>query len=158
MISPRGLLTQLRTGLRNLVSEILAFLRKPSQVIRGLLAPREKEDEIPEAWLHPETEEEETPDIPSPLVAIEPSIVFEGSLKKRFKLKSPSWLMKGKRILAFMLFLGCIVSIIGLVFTFPLGLIFVIPTLIINLDYLLKTQPKTNRMRWYMLKDVEDVE
>lgn len=154
----RDLIHQLKTGLRNLIMEILGIFKNPFGFIGKLFSPKEEEIEIPEAWKNPDGIITEEPSISVTPVAIEPSIVFEEPMKPGFKIKSPPWFLKSKRVLAFILFIGCCISAIGLIFTFPTGLIFVIPTGIINLDYLLKTQSKTNRMRWYILDDVEELE
>lgn len=157
MISIRGLIQQLKTGLRNLIIEILGIFKTPFQYIRKLFSPKEEEIEIPEEWKNPEAVIEEAPVSVTP-VAVEPLIVFKEPMKTRFRIRAPSWFLKSKRLLALFLLIGCCISAVGLVFTFPIGLVFVIPTAIINLDYLLKTQSKVDRMLWYMLPDLEEVE
>lgn len=153
----RDLINQLKTGLRNLILEIWILLKKPYLFIRGLLSPREKEIEIPEAWKNPGTEVAINPVPPTP-VAVEPSIVFKESVRGRFDIRMPPWFLKTKRMLAFVLLIGSCVSVVGLIFTFPVGLLFTIPTVIVILDYLIKTRPKTSRMRWYILTDLEEEE
>jgi len=155
----RDLINQLKTGLRNLILEIWLLLKKPYLFIRGLLSPREEEVEIPEAWKNPEGITNPVPlPVPPTPVAVEPSIVFKEPTRPRFDIRMPPWFLKTKRMLAFVLLIGSCVSIIGLILTFPVGLVFTIPTAIIILDYLIKTRPKTSRMRWYILPDLEEEE
>lgn len=154
----RDLIHQLKSGIINLIIEILGLFKRPFEYIGKLFSPKEEEIEIPEEWRNPGGIITEEPAISVTPVLVEPSIVFEEPMKTGFRIRPPSWFLKSKRVLAFILFIGCCISAIGLIFTFPTGLIFVIPTGIINLDYLLKTQSKTNRMRWYILDDVEELE
>ncbi len=153
----RDLIHQLKTGLRNLIMEIWLLFKKPYLFIRDLISPREKEIEIPEAWKNPNVEVITNP-VPLTPVAVEPSIVFKEPVRGRFGIKMPPWFLKTKRMLAFVLLIGSCISMIGLIYTFPVGLLFAIPTTIIILDYLIKTRPKTSRMRWYILTDLEEEE
>ena len=157
MSAIRDIIQQMKTGIRNLIMEIWVLLKKPYLFIRGLLSPQEEEIEIPEAWKNPSTEVAINPVSPTP-VAVEPSIVFKESIRTRFDVRMPPWFLKAKRILAFVLLIGSCISMVGLIFTFPVGLLFTIPTAIIILDYLIKTQSKTSRMCWYMLRDLEEEE
>ena len=151
----RDLFQQMKTGIRNMITEVQNIFKSLYMFVLGLFSPREKEIEIPESWKNPGTEVIPVP-VPSTPVAVEPSIVFKEAVKSRFIIRLPSWFLKAKQMLAFVLLVGSCISIVGLIFTFPLGLIFTIPTAVINLDYLIKTRPKTNMMRWYILPDLEE--
>lgn len=156
MISISDLVKQLRMGIRNLFLLVLGFFKIPRQLFNKTFAPRVEEDEIPESWLKPESVESVELISQITPVAVEPSIVFEEPTAKIFTVKSFPWVIKVKRLLAFFVFFGCLISTFGLVTTFPLGLAFVIPTAVINLDYLLKTQPKKTKYAMHILDDMED--
>ncbi len=156
MIQIRGLIQQMKVGIRNLILEVKAVFKSLLSFIAGIGTPREKEVEIPEAWRNPSTEVVIANPAPSIQIAVEPSIVFKDTLKTRFGIRSPLWFLKAKRTVAFLLLVGSCVSIIGLLFTFPAGLFFTVPTAIINLDYLIKTRAKNNMMRLHILPDLEE--
>ena len=155
MIGIRDLIQQMKTGIRNLIMEIWVLLKKPYLFIRGLISPQEEEIEIPESWKNPGTEIVINPVPPIP-IAVEPSIVFKEPTKGKFDVRMPPWFSKTKQMLAGLLLVGCCISMFGLIFAFPVGLIFVVPTTCIILDYLIKIRPRTSRASWYMLRDLEE--
>jgi len=108
-------------------------------------------------WIDQGLEKETDPDPDDVEVAVEPSIVFEESIKPGFNFKSPTWFLKIKRVTALLIFVGCSITVINLVTGFRWGLLFVVPTAIINLDYLFKTQPKTSKYAMHILDDVEEL-
>ncbi len=154
MSSFQDLFAKLKTRIKNLVSVVLGVLKNSRSFLDNRLSPRVEEDEIPESWLNPGAV---SLDAISPMtpVAVEPSIAYDVPMKNVFRIMIPSGFMKLKRLTAFFLFLGCLVSSIGLIGNFPAGLLFVVPTTIINLDYLIKTQPKTTKYATHILDDVE---
>ena len=125
--------------------------------IDKLAKPQEEELEIPESWKNSEVEEAVEPVSTLNPIAVDPLIVFRDESKNGLRTITPLWYMKLKRVTAFLLFLGCIISIINLVTSFPAGLFFVVPTMIINLDYLMKTQPKTTKYAMHILDNVEEL-
>jgi len=154
----RDLIHQMKTGIRNLLMEIWVLLKKPYLFVRDLLSPPEKEIEIPESWKNPNPGVVTTPPVPSTPVAVKPSIVFKEPTKGRFDVRMPPWFLKTKRTLAGLLLVGCCISMVGLIFAFHVGLVFVIPTTIIIVDYLIKIRPKASTVSWYMLRDLEEEE
>lgn len=146
------------TRVRNLFLALVAILKKPRQFISKLFAPKVKpEIDMTQYWIDKGLEEEADPDPDAVEVAVEPSIVFEESVSNGFSFKSPTWFLKIKRVTALLIFVGCSISVINLVTGFRWGLLFVVPTAIINLDYLFKTQPKTTKYAMHILDDVEEL-
>ena len=143
----------MKTGLRNLIAEIRTSVKDLKASVGNIGKKKNEEDLIPDHWKTPDT----MPTIKEPIapVAVEPTIIYEFPVKSRLRLYQPTWFIKVKRIVLFLILIGSCLSSIGLVITFPFGLILTIPTALINFDYLLKTQPKSPTMRWDLLSDIE---
>ena len=153
MTDDNSLTTQMKTGLRNLIEEIRTSVIDLKTSVGNIGTKKDEEDLIPEHWKNPDA----LPPIKEPIspVAVEPTIIYELPTKPRLRLYQPTWFIKIKRIVVFIILIGSCLSSIGLVLTFPFGLILTIPTAFINFDYLLKTQPKSPTMRWDLLPNIE---
>lgn len=138
--------------------------------IRDLFKRRKKkeEPEIPEEWktpgdepvVEPVTEEGETnpTSITSIPTKVEPQLVYDEPKRGRRKIRIPG-LYKAKRVTAFILLVANVVGGIGIILTNPVGLIYFVPTIIILLDYLLKT-PRRSTGKWYkeLVDNIEEEE
>ena len=143
---------------RNLISGIKHSFRKLVTSVKDMGSPKLKEVPIPEHWIDPTITTTLPPVEPTVPVAIEPSIIYEQPIKPGIHLYQPTWFIKVKRIVVFIILIGACASSIGLLSTSPFGLVFTIPTVLLNLDYLLKTQPRSPTMRWDILPDIEKEE
>jgi len=149
----QGFISQMKTGVQNFVSEVKLIIERTKIFIGDIRTPKIKEVAIPEHWKDPSAVVPvQGPTAP---VAVEPTIVYEQLRKPKLQIAQPKWFIKVKRIVVFVILLGTCASSIGLILTFPPGLLFTLPTLYIAFDYLVKTQPKAPTMRWDILPDIE---
>ena len=157
MTDKQDLSSQIKTGMQNFIDEVQTTIKKLKTSISSMGSQKLKEVPIPEEWKDPDAITMLVPEHVAP-VAVEPTIIYEQTTKPGLQLIQPGWFIKIKRIVVFVIMIATGISSIGLILTFPFGLIFTVPTFFINFDYLLKTRPKSPIMRWDILPDIEKEE
>ena len=125
---------------------------------------KKKPSRIPEAWLTPKQKYATPMDWvlniqPTPVeispIARNPVFSFDITKKDSPFFRS-NLVIRVKRTIIFMLLLACIISILSFSIVNPASLLFYLPTTLIFLDFLRRTQTE-KRKGWLVLKDIEGI-
>lgn len=131
-------------------------MMNPLNIFRNFFKKKEEEDEIPESWKNQETlGEVEIPKEKGNPSNLSKALTVVPHFPKPKKIIIPHWL-KMKRITALILMIFNIVVTVGFITINPLNVIFYILTALILLDYLFKTRPKKESVKWYHLDNIEE--